>query len=150
VSIDLPNFSLGCQIDYLLDGVDFNDDVDLLADADSPTAGLLETVQRNGSVLQPPVFTKPVIDHTGTKNVPTFPVVEKVPAVNTNGQLTVLVDNRELRTPVCGLLRNKFNLKTVVAQLSIGDYIASNRIGIERKSRSGTSLYAFYVHHSVI
>lgn len=53
------------------------------------------------------------------------------------GQVTVLVDVRELKTPICSMLRAKYHVRTLVRQLGVGDYIVSNRLAIERKSKSG-------------
>ena len=74
-------------------------------------------------------------------------------------QLTILIDTREMRTPVCyvsrrichawsslidllvlkicSILRNKFRVRTEIRQLAVGDYIVSNRVALERKTKSG-------------
>ncbi|KAJ3033919.1 hypothetical protein HDV00_005659 [Rhizophlyctis rosea] len=51
-------------------------------------------------------------------------------------QLTILVDTREMRSSICSILRNKFRVRTEIRQLSFGDYIVSNRVAVERKTKS--------------
>ncbi|KAJ3028383.1 hypothetical protein HK097_005988 [Rhizophlyctis rosea] len=51
-------------------------------------------------------------------------------------QLTILVDTREMRTSICSILRNKFKMRAEVRQLAVGDYIVSNRVALERKTKS--------------
>ncbi|KAJ3288554.1 hypothetical protein HK104_008100 [Borealophlyctis nickersoniae] len=53
-----------------------------------------------------------------------------------DSRVTVLVDNREMRSTICSLLRNKFRVRTEIRQLAIGDYIVSNRIALERKTKT--------------
>lgn len=79
------------------------------------------------------------------------PASEHVAQISTDGKLTILVDSRELKTPICSLLRNKYQLNTVVRQLAVADYIVSNRVGVERKARSDLlkSVYNKRLHEQI-
>jgi Fanconi anemia group M protein len=50
-----------------------------------------------------------------------------------SGKITVFVDNRELRSPVGAYLR-EFKVNVVEKQLTVADYVVSDRVAIERKS----------------
>ncbi|KAI8611826.1 restriction endonuclease type II-like protein [Chytriomyces sp. MP71] len=63
------------------------------------------------------------------------PHVEKI--VNpADDCVTVLVDNREIKCGVCSALKRMSKCRIEFRQLAAGDYIVSNRIAIERKSKS--------------
>lgn len=50
-----------------------------------------------------------------------------------SGKITVFVDNRELRSSVSDYLR-EFKVNVVEKQLTVADYVVSDRVAIERKS----------------
>ena len=152
--MELPNFSLGFRLNDLLDGVDFNDFEDDLEDAENQ-ADVTSSTSSKATLNHLPSLTDeipkkvrnvhPLNDENSKKiqNVPppnrNFSIpTETVPQVAADGRLTVLIDGRELKTPICSLLRNKYKMNTVIRQLSVADYVLSNRMGVERKSRSGT------------
>ncbi|KNC96281.1 uncharacterized protein SPPG_08433 [Spizellomyces punctatus DAOM BR117] len=61
--------------------------------------------------------------------------IEKVQQHSGN-KLVILVDTREMRSSICSLLRNKFKLRTEIRQLAFGDYVVSNRVAVERKTKT--------------
>ncbi|KAJ3250263.1 hypothetical protein HDU77_006850 [Chytriomyces hyalinus] len=64
------------------------------------------------------------------------PHVEKLRALVDDDRLTILVDNREIKSGVTSVLKNKHKCRLEFRQLAAGDYILSNRVAIERKSKS--------------
>lgn len=110
------------QIVDLLDGIDFDDDFEgpniVSVTPAAPDCVFLGST--NITPIQANVLGQELVNQVST----------------VTGQLTVLVDARELRTPVCSILRNRYNVRAIIRQLSVGDYICSHRVGIERKSRS--------------
>jgi hypothetical protein len=60
-------------------------------------------------------------------------------------QACILVDNREINSGVITYLR-RFGVRLEFRQLAVGDYIVSQRIGVERKSQNGKTfdLPSFY------
>ncbi|KAJ3221052.1 hypothetical protein HK099_003808, partial [Clydaea vesicula] len=51
-------------------------------------------------------------------------------------KIQILVDTREMKTLICSHLRNKYGANIIIRQLVVGDFIISNRIGVERKTKS--------------
>ncbi|KAI8918341.1 hypothetical protein DFJ77DRAFT_291125 [Powellomyces hirtus] len=51
-------------------------------------------------------------------------------------KVTILVDTREMRSSICSKLRNIHNVRVEIRQLAFGDYVLSNRIAVERKTRA--------------
>nr|MDO8133181.1 ERCC4 domain-containing protein [Candidatus Njordarchaeum guaymaensis] len=58
---------------------------------------------------------------------------ESESAESASQKITVFVDNRELRSKVSDYLR-ELDVNVVEKQLSVGDYVVSDRVAIERKS----------------
>ncbi|KAJ3069016.1 hypothetical protein HDU98_007904 [Podochytrium sp. JEL0797] len=62
--------------------------------------------------------------------------VEQLAKHNQDDRLCILVDNRENRAGIGSLLRSKFKCRVEFRQLAAGDYVLSNRVAVERKSRT--------------
>ncbi|KAJ3414463.1 hypothetical protein HDV05_006556 [Chytridiales sp. JEL 0842] len=62
--------------------------------------------------------------------------VEKVYQV-VNDQICIVADDREIRCGVSGILKSKYKVRVEFRHLVAGDYVISQRVAVERKSRSG-------------
>ncbi|KAJ3083069.1 hypothetical protein HDU99_000744 [Rhizoclosmatium hyalinum] len=62
--------------------------------------------------------------------------VEQVVTAPKDERICILVDNREIRSGITSILKGKFGCRVEFRQLAGGDYILSNQVAIERKSKS--------------
>ncbi|KAJ3351613.1 hypothetical protein HDU83_008768 [Entophlyctis luteolus] len=62
--------------------------------------------------------------------------VEKLQNAVGDDRLCILVDNREVRSGIPVILKNRLKCRVEFRQLAAGDYVLSNRVAIERKSKS--------------
>ncbi|KAJ3027102.1 UNVERIFIED_CONTAM: hypothetical protein HDU68_004488 [Siphonaria sp. JEL0065] len=62
--------------------------------------------------------------------------VEQIVKASEDDRLCILIDNRETRAGINSILKGKYKCRVEFRQLAAGDYVLSNRVAIERKSRS--------------
>ena len=84
-------------------------------------------------IVKPDEKPEPVTRSAGQKNLFDFPEKGTTASKTEDIPLKVFVDKREMRSGVVKTL-DKLGVDVVLETLEVGDYVVSNRVGIERKT----------------
>ncbi|MCX9015095.1 MAG: DEAD/DEAH box helicase [Candidatus Methanoperedens sp.] len=109
----------------------FNDNG--LLDAGPDAGGVSDETVTASHAVKPDEKLEPAALCAGQKNLFDFPGKGTTDSKSRDVQVKVFVDKREIRSAVARTLE-KLGVDVVLETLEVGDYVVSNRVGIERKT----------------